>query len=291
MTKTAKKKNDMPSFTRQDRPEKVKDIYRALKKEHPDMPAEMKARIAARQGKPGKQKQGPPYKGPIKERYKGAEELKEAFFGLFGKKEKKVEPTFPREHLEMLAEKYNMMPEFVINDVATPDVTDPEILEHNIAAWSDAQRLGGGPGVEWDEKRWGKPNPLAGVAGPPEQLDKGAFHKDALLKAVEKTAIIGPIGEIGSLGIPSLAGYFLGKEYGGPLARAGEERPSGVRLKDLLGLAMIPGYTGFQLGQRGAYDEEMRRMAQKEKLPEEGKTASADVHRVIRLGLALKDHL
>jgi DNA-binding ferritin-like protein len=29
------------------------------------MPAEMKARIAARQGKPGKQKQGPPYKGPI----------------------------------------------------------------------------------------------------------------------------------------------------------------------------------------------------------------------------------
>lgn len=53
-------------FLKQDRPEKVKDIYRALKREHPDMPAEMKARIAARQGKPGKQKQGPPYKGPIK---------------------------------------------------------------------------------------------------------------------------------------------------------------------------------------------------------------------------------
>jgi hypothetical protein len=56
----------MPSFTAQDRPEKVKAIYRALKREHPDMPAEMKARIAARQGKPGKQKQGPPYKAPIK---------------------------------------------------------------------------------------------------------------------------------------------------------------------------------------------------------------------------------
>lgn len=68
--KTAKK--DMPHFTEQDRPEKVKDIYRALKREHPGMPAEMKARIAARQGKPGKQKQGPPYKAPIKERYKGA---------------------------------------------------------------------------------------------------------------------------------------------------------------------------------------------------------------------------
>jgi hypothetical protein len=43
----------------------VKEIYRALKRDHPDMPAEMKARIAARQGKPGKQHQGPPYKGPI----------------------------------------------------------------------------------------------------------------------------------------------------------------------------------------------------------------------------------
>lgn len=53
------------SFLKQDRPDKVKDIYKALKRDHPDMPAEMKARIAARQGKPGKQKQGPPYKGPL----------------------------------------------------------------------------------------------------------------------------------------------------------------------------------------------------------------------------------
>lgn len=55
----------MPHFTDQDRPKKVKEIYRALKRDHPDMPAEMKARIAARQGKKGKQHQGPPYKGPI----------------------------------------------------------------------------------------------------------------------------------------------------------------------------------------------------------------------------------
>ena len=56
---------DMPSFTKQDRPKKTKEIYRALKREKPGMPAEMKARLAARQGKPGKQKQGPPYKGPL----------------------------------------------------------------------------------------------------------------------------------------------------------------------------------------------------------------------------------
>jgi hypothetical protein len=59
------KKRDMPSFTKQDRPKKVKEIYKALKRDHPGMPAEMKARIAARQGKKGKQKQGPPYKGPL----------------------------------------------------------------------------------------------------------------------------------------------------------------------------------------------------------------------------------
>ena len=60
-----KEARDMPHFTDQDRPKKVKEIYRALKREHPSMPAEMKARIAARQGRHGKQHQGPPYKGPL----------------------------------------------------------------------------------------------------------------------------------------------------------------------------------------------------------------------------------
>lgn len=57
----------MPHFTDQDRPKKVKDIFRALKREHPGMKAEKKARIAAKFGKPGVQKQGPPYKGPLSE--------------------------------------------------------------------------------------------------------------------------------------------------------------------------------------------------------------------------------
>lgn len=56
---------DMPHFTDQNRPESVKKIYKALKREHPRMAAGEKARIAARQGKPGKQHQGPPYKGPL----------------------------------------------------------------------------------------------------------------------------------------------------------------------------------------------------------------------------------
>ena len=61
----AKSAANMPAFTSQDRPAKVKEIYGALKRDHPEMPAGMKARIASRQGKPGKQKQGPPYKGPL----------------------------------------------------------------------------------------------------------------------------------------------------------------------------------------------------------------------------------
>lgn len=73
---------DMPSFLDQDRPKKVKEIYSALKRDHPDMPAEMKARIAARQGKRGKQKQGPPYKAPVTAKYKEA--MSPAWKGALG---------------------------------------------------------------------------------------------------------------------------------------------------------------------------------------------------------------
>ncbi len=58
----------MPGFTEQTgRPEKVKNIYRALKREHPGMPAEMKARIASRRGSKSQEtrKEGPPYSGPL----------------------------------------------------------------------------------------------------------------------------------------------------------------------------------------------------------------------------------
>jgi len=46
-TMTEKKAKDMPHFTDQDRPKKVKEIYRALKRDHPNMPAGKKARIAS----------------------------------------------------------------------------------------------------------------------------------------------------------------------------------------------------------------------------------------------------
>jgi hypothetical protein len=48
-----KEASNMPSFLSQDRPEKVKEIYRALKREHPEYSAGKKARIANAMGKLG----------------------------------------------------------------------------------------------------------------------------------------------------------------------------------------------------------------------------------------------
>jgi hypothetical protein len=47
----SKTASDMPPFLKQDRPAKVKEIYRALRREHPEYSAEKKARIAASMGK------------------------------------------------------------------------------------------------------------------------------------------------------------------------------------------------------------------------------------------------
>lgn len=55
----------------QDRKPKVKEIYKALVRDHPEMPAEKKIRIAERKAKSNPQARkspehgGPPYKGPI----------------------------------------------------------------------------------------------------------------------------------------------------------------------------------------------------------------------------------
>ena len=48
MRKLAKK--DMPDFVDQDRPAKVKEIYKALKRDHPEYSAGKKARIASSKG-------------------------------------------------------------------------------------------------------------------------------------------------------------------------------------------------------------------------------------------------
>ena len=73
---------DMPPFEEQDRPEKVKRIYRALKREYGEsMPAEVKARIASRKGSsdPEERKSGPPYSDPIHYKRKGDKYVKKSY--------------------------------------------------------------------------------------------------------------------------------------------------------------------------------------------------------------------
>ena len=75
---------EMPHFLDQKRPKKVKEIYAALERDHPEMPAEEKARIAARQGKKGHQRQGPPYTAPITKESSG--KPKKVYFYKNGKR-------------------------------------------------------------------------------------------------------------------------------------------------------------------------------------------------------------
>lgn len=74
-SRNTKTKTAGTPFLDQDRPEKVKEIYRALKRDHPSMPAEMKARIASRKGKGSAEARKPPetggpaHKAPVTAKY------------------------------------------------------------------------------------------------------------------------------------------------------------------------------------------------------------------------------
>ena len=68
------KRHTMPHFEDQDRSQKSKDIFHALDRDHPNMPAEEKARIAGKQGNPGNHHQGPPYTAPIHGKYSKKEQ-------------------------------------------------------------------------------------------------------------------------------------------------------------------------------------------------------------------------
>ncbi len=68
----------------------------------------------------------------------------------------------------------------------------------------------------------------------------------------EKHALLGPAVDLGWLGIPSLAGYFLGKSEGLDMAKAKEPRPR-FGPSSIAGIAFIPGATGYIVGKRVGY--------------------------------------
>ena len=77
-----------------------------------------------------------------------------------------------------------------------------------------------------------------------------ASFKDEL----QKTAIIGPFVDLNFFGIPSIAGYQLGKTQGMHQAKLGLDPPGERTGADWAGLAFIPGAFGYQLGARKGYD-------------------------------------
>lgn len=96
---------DMPPFEKQDRPENVKGVYRALKREYGEsMPAEVKARIASRKGSsdPEERKSGPPYSGPIHYKRKGNKYVKKSY--TIKDLKQLLQSASSREELEQIKE-------------------------------------------------------------------------------------------------------------------------------------------------------------------------------------------
>ena len=68
------------------------------------------------------------------------------------------------------------------------------------------------------------------------------------VKELEKKALIGPMVDIGTLGMPSMLGYQLGKNLGMSTEADVLDEDEPGRLKKLLAYGLIPGYTGYRMG-------------------------------------------
>lgn len=82
----------------------------------------------------------------------------------------------------------------------------------------------------------------------------------------EKGAFIGWSTDIGSAGLPSMAGYLMASQAHPGKAQAKEDAEAGY---NLLGGAFIPGYTGYYLGRKHRAQQRL------DELTGKGKEASA----------------
>lgn len=96
------------------------------------------------------------------------------------------------------------------------------------------------------------------------QIKEAAIRETAAAFGMSKTAFIGPVMDLGNLGIPSLAGYALGGNFNfknapkSELADAADEPYSAIH-----GL-MVPGYTGYHFGKRQAAQRLLNRLRNRE---------------------------
>lgn len=86
-------------------------------------------------------------------------------------------------------------------------------------------------------------------------LAVGAVGGGALLakkksKGKEKTAIIGPVADLGNVGIPSAIGYAAGSRSKIYSKEQAEEQAKAKWSDNLLAALLVPGYTGYHHGKK-----------------------------------------
>ena len=82
-----------------------------------------------------------------------------------------------------------------------------------------------------------------------EAYEKGVI--DAFLDlGFEKKALIGPLTDLGLMGVPSVGAYGGGVSVGAK----GENPDKDSTIKTLLKYLLIPGYTGYRLGKEKGYE-------------------------------------
>ncbi len=72
-----------------------------------------------------------------------------------------------------------------------------------------------------------------------------------LLNSMEKTAFLGPLVDIGNLGIPSAVGYVMGREEGRRMKQSGQKMDDPSLAAQLL----VPGSIGYRYGKTTAYED------------------------------------
>ena len=84
-------------------------------------------------------------------------------------------------------------------------------------------------------------------------------------KFLLKEAVVGPLAEIPALGLPSAVGYQFGKAEGRDLAQARKKAPAMLgaskdevtKTKNMAAIALVPGSTGYLVGKRAGYRQEL----------------------------------
>ena len=116
----------------------------------------------------------------------------------------------------------------------------------------------------------------------PELMQKVANSPEKKASA-EKTALIGPAGDLYGLGIPSAIGYAVGR--GSAIYSKGQAEAQAKKkwMDNLLAGLLIPGYTGFHFGKRRASRDYLAAFKEGEKSTKKASEKQAGEPNIARL--------